>query len=310
MWVTHRQTSPSVGTVPAGTGVVLSVAVLRVHLLAAGLAGSVATTREQSLRHHRLFAARDPRVLTGLLPDRDWNVPELLALMADRCGVDPDPAAVTGRDHIDPDRTVAGLDTFAERLATAARDRSPVLFGTGRPGPLLGFHATLAMALAGTGCPVLTPAQGRFVDMTTEFGVSRHRIRYVRGVASVHEEGARPQPGAPGVHSHPRCRCEPCSPSLSPRTAGCQNSSGETADGSARQVSSVSRRWDRPTPTIPPRSSGGPRDGSAWRVRWVTAYQQATTLPWRAMYSIAPVCHIRRPDALLFPSCITRSSTG
>lgn len=180
----------------------LTVAALRAHLLAAGLAGTVATTREQSLRQYRLFAARDPRALIGLTPDRDWDVPELLALMADRCGVDPDPATVAGQDRIDPERTIGALDAFAERLAAAARNRAPVLFGTGHPDRLLGFYAALVAALAAAGCPVLTPAQGRSVDMTTEFGVSRHRLHYVRGVASVHREGARPHGSAPGVHSH------------------------------------------------------------------------------------------------------------
>ncbi len=182
--------------------VVLSVAALRAHLLAAGLAGTVATTREQSLRRYRLFAARDPRALIGLTPDRDWGVRELLALMADRCGVCADPAVVTGPDRIDPDLTIEALDAFAERLAAAARNRAPVLLGTGHPDRLLGFYAALASALAAVGCPVLTPAHGRCVDMTTKFGVFRHRLSYVRGVALVHEGGAPPRPGAPGVHSH------------------------------------------------------------------------------------------------------------
>lgn len=180
----------------------LSVAALRAHLLAAGLAGTVATTREQSLSRYRLFAARDPRALIGLAPDGDWSVPELLDLMADRCGVSPDPAVVTGPDRIDPDRTLAALDEFAERLAVAARNRSPVLFGTGHPGRLHGFYASLASALAAEGCAVATPGQGRGVDITTRFGVARHRLRYVSGVASVHEEGAGPATHPPGAHSH------------------------------------------------------------------------------------------------------------
>lgn len=179
-----------------------SVAALRAHLLAAGLAGTVATTREQSLNRYRLFAARDPRALIGLAPDRDWGTRDLLALMAARCGVSPDPARVTGPDRIDPELTIAALDAFAERLAAAARSRAPVLFGTGHPDRLLDFYAPIAAALAAAGCPVLAPADGRRLELPTRCGPTRHRLRYVRGVASVRPEGALDGPDAPGAHTH------------------------------------------------------------------------------------------------------------
>lgn len=92
---------------------------LRAHLLAARLAGPVATTREQSLRSYRLFAARDPRATLGLTPERAWHERDLLRLMADRCGVSGDPAHVSGGDVIDPERTLSSLDAFAERLGAA-----------------------------------------------------------------------------------------------------------------------------------------------------------------------------------------------
>ena len=66
---------------------VLSTGALRAHLLAARLAGTVATSREESLRSYRLFAARDPRVTIGLDPEWTWKQPDLIALMADKCGV-------------------------------------------------------------------------------------------------------------------------------------------------------------------------------------------------------------------------------
>lgn len=181
---------------------VLSAGALRAHLLDARLAGAVATTREKSLERYRLFAAGDPRVLLGLVPEAEWTVPRLLGLMAGACGVSADPGRVAGPETIDPERTVAALEAFAERLGRAARDRVPVLLGTGHPDRLLGFYAPLARALSAAGCPVLTPAQGRRVDMTTRFGVRPHRIRYVQGVALIHEEGARTGSATPGAHSH------------------------------------------------------------------------------------------------------------
>ena len=183
-------------------GNVLSVGALRAHLLAAHMAGPVATTREKSLQRYRLFAARDPRALIGLEPEGAWSVPELIELMAHRCGVSADPARVSGHDTIDPERTIAALDSFAERLRSAAERRVPVLLGTGHPDRLLGFYATLASSLSSAGCPVLVPAQGRRIDMKTRFGVRQYNLTYVRGVALVREAGALSSPRAPGVHTH------------------------------------------------------------------------------------------------------------
>ncbi|WP_228983523.1 phosphatase [Streptomyces sp. DH12] len=180
----------------------LTTAALRAHLLAAGLAGRVATLRERSLRNYRLFAAGDPRATLGLDPDRPWDESALLRLMADRCGVSPDPRHRTGADVIDPDRTLRALDAFAERLAAAAARRAPVLLGTGHPHRLLPFYAMLADAMSSAGCLVLTPAQGRSVDITTRLGLRTYNLDYVRGVAMVRE----PQVGGagcePGAHTH------------------------------------------------------------------------------------------------------------
>lgn len=181
---------------------VLSTGALRAHLLAARLAGPVATTREESLRSYRLFAARDPRILLGLDPEWSWGPGDLLGLMADKCGVSADPRHTSGVDVIDPERTLAALDAFAERLADAARRRLPVLFGTGHPHRLLGFYAALADALSAAGCTVLTPAQGNSVDITTRFGLRTYNLDYVQGVALVREPGARPTGSETGAHSH------------------------------------------------------------------------------------------------------------
>jgi Phosphatase len=183
-------------------GRVLSTGALRAHLLAARLAGPVATSREVNLRSYRLFVARDPRVMLGLDPERGWEEPDLLRLMADKCGVSNDPAHVVGPDVIDPERTLAGLDAFAQRLSSAALRRAPVLFGTGHPHRLLGFYVALADAMSAAGCAVLTPAQGRCIDITTRFGVRTYQLDYVRGVALVREPGVRPHGGEPGVHTH------------------------------------------------------------------------------------------------------------
>lgn len=180
----------------------LSTSALRAHLLAVGLAGSVATTREASLRSYRLFAARDPRATLGIGPERPWGERELLRLMADRCGVSADPGHLSGPDVIDPERTLAGLDAFADRLGAAVACRSAVLFGTGHPHRLLGFYAALADAVSAAGCDVLTSAQGRSVDITTRFGVRTCTLDYARGVALMRDSAVHAPGSEPGAHTH------------------------------------------------------------------------------------------------------------
>jgi len=183
-------------------GRVLATGALRAHLIEARLAGTIATLREKSLARYRLFAARDPRVLLGLDPERDWPLGEVLRLMGQKCGVSVDPAHTSGPDVVDPDRTIAALDRFADRLAEAARRRVPVLLGTGHPHRLLGFYAALADALSSAGCPVLTSAYGARVDIATRFGVRTCTLDYVRGVALMREAGVRGAPAVGGVHTH------------------------------------------------------------------------------------------------------------
>ncbi|MEU3790593.1 phosphatase [Streptomyces fructofermentans] len=180
----------------------LSTGALRAHLLAARLAGTVATSREESLTSYRLFAARDPRVMIGLDPIWTWEQPDVIALMADKCGVSSDVRHTSGPDVIDPERTLAALDAFAERLAEAGRNRSPVLLGTGHPHRLLGFYAALADALSAAGCAVLTPAHGHCVDITTRFGLRTYNLDYVRGVALVREPGVGAAGRETGAHTH------------------------------------------------------------------------------------------------------------
>ncbi|CAM5626972.1 Phosphatase OS=Streptomyces antimycoticus OX=68175 GN=SANT12839_053730 PE=4 SV=1 [Streptomyces antimycoticus] len=180
----------------------LSTAALRAHLLAARLAGPVATSREESLRRYRLFAARDPRVLLGLEPEYDWSFTELLSLMGAKCGVSVDPANVSGPDVIDPELTIAALHAFADRLRAAAQARLPGAPRHRPPPPSPRFLRRVGVGTLGGGLPCPTPAHGRCIDITTRFGVRTHRLAYVRGIAMVQAPGARPTLSEPGAHSH------------------------------------------------------------------------------------------------------------
>jgi hypothetical protein len=153
---------------------------LREHLVAHRIAGDVATPRDNNLRAMQRLADADERSWFGLAP-KPVTFGEVLAVMAERCGVSPDPEHTHGQDTIDPDRTIERLDAMAERLARAARDRVPVFLATGHPGGLLTIHLRLAAALKQSGCEVLTPGAGADVSYLDR----KRELRYVAGVAMV-----------------------------------------------------------------------------------------------------------------------------
>lgn len=145
---------------PSGLSEPPSRAELHAQLEDTRIAGDVETTRESNLRHYRRLAEGDPYYLLGLTFDRAWDVADVLALMVERVGVNPDPRHVMGADTIDADLTIDALERMAKRVAAAADRRERVLVATGHPGGMLPVYTALAGALRARGCTVLTPAEG------------------------------------------------------------------------------------------------------------------------------------------------------
>lgn len=161
-----------------------SRAALRDHLVASRIAGNIATTRQNNLENFGRMAAREPNWLFGLEPTGRWSFEDVLAVMAERCGVSPDAEHKTGQDTIDPDLTINRLEAMAERIALAASRRERVLVATGHPHGLRPVHEAMASALRVSGCTLLTPAAGWRHPAGTPFGSDNHAIKYVdSGVA-------------------------------------------------------------------------------------------------------------------------------
>jgi len=154
---------------------------LREHLVLHRIAGEVDTPRASNVGNVHKMLARDPDYWFGVDLDRRWTYEEVVAVVAQRAGIDPDHARESGRDSIDPDLCLDALDAAAERLAQVAAAGDPVLLATGHPTGLLEVYMTVAAALAAAGCAVLTPAAESWVSIQ---GTQR-RIRYVGGVATV-----------------------------------------------------------------------------------------------------------------------------
>lgn len=135
------------------------------HLVRTRISGQVATPRENNLSHYRKLANGDRHYWLGLeLGDRWADEQDVLAVMAERCGVVDDAAYRFGQDTIDPELTVAGLDRMAARLRKAALDRQSVLLATGHPGGLLDVHRATAAALRAAGCEIVVIPSGLVAD--------------------------------------------------------------------------------------------------------------------------------------------------
>lgn len=126
------------------------------HLIATRVAGDVATSRESNVANIDKMLRRDWDYHFGLEPDRPWTADDVLAVMAKRVGIDPDPSRRSGADRIDPDRTVEALDAAAELVAAAAAAQAPVFVATGHPTGVLSMHLAVAAALAAAGCRLMT----------------------------------------------------------------------------------------------------------------------------------------------------------
>jgi len=155
---------------------------LRAHLVTSRIAGTVATPRENNLRNFARMSRREPLCLFGLRPAGAWTFRDVLALMAERCGVVPDPAHTRGQDTIDPDRTLNRLDAMADRLRLAARRRERVVVATGHPVGLRPTHTAVAAGLGAAGCELLTPAAGWAHPELPELGEQAGVLDWVDGV--------------------------------------------------------------------------------------------------------------------------------
>ena len=165
---------------------------LRAHLVASGISGDVATSRESNLRNLTKMAQGQSKYAFGLTPLRAWTPDGVLAVMAERCGVHPDPAYAEGPDTIDPDLTLTQLERWRVRLAKAAAGRERVLLATGHPTGILAVHLEVAAALRSAGCEVLVPALDWSWDWPETLGRDRletwgrDRPRHVRAINGVH----------------------------------------------------------------------------------------------------------------------------
>jgi hypothetical protein len=167
--------------------------VLRAHLLASGIAGETATTRENTVANAEKLAAGDKDKFLGI-GARGRDAAGVMQAVAELCGCSPSLTERTGGGVIDPDVVLDALEALAERLARAVAHGERMLIATGHPTGLLPLHMALARALVAGGVKLETPLDDARLPVPAEPG-QRRRIRYLDGVAVLIS-------GADVIHTH------------------------------------------------------------------------------------------------------------
>ena len=105
------------------------------HLVRTRITGDVATPRENNLSHYRKLANGDRHYWLGLeLGDRWADEQDVLAVMAERCGVNDDPEYRYGPGHHRPGADRGRAGPVPPPAAQGGRGAQRVLFATGHPG--------------------------------------------------------------------------------------------------------------------------------------------------------------------------------
>jgi hypothetical protein len=133
----------------------------------------------------------DPDSQFGLTRLGPISGTQVLALMAEETGFDPDPTLEEGPSAVDPWRVLSSLQAAGRRLSEAGRRGERALLATGHPAGLLLLYMAVGDLLEQTGAKLLRPLNG--FDWRER---GRHRqVRYFHGVAVLTDRGSP-------IHTH------------------------------------------------------------------------------------------------------------
>jgi hypothetical protein len=167
--------------------------VLRAHLLASGIAGETATTRENTVANAEKLAGGDPDKFLGI-GARGRDAAAVMQAVSELCGCSPALTERAGGGVIDPDLVLDALDELGSRLARSVERGERMLIATGHPTGLLAMYMALARALVEGGVKLETPLDDARLAVPGEPG-HRRRIRYLDGVGVLIS-------GADVIHTH------------------------------------------------------------------------------------------------------------
>ena len=172
---------------------------LRRALLAGGAAGVNSHDRPNVLWKIKRLVQGDPDSQFGLTGVSDIPFADVLRLVADAAGIDPDPSLKHGLVVVDPDRVLDAFEAIGDRLAAAAERGERVLLATGHPTGLPVLYQETGRLLSDRGAKVIRPLEG----FTWEDQAGRRRqIRYFAGVAMLTDRASALHTHSPEAMEH------------------------------------------------------------------------------------------------------------
>jgi hypothetical protein len=165
----------------------------RAELLEGLRSGAVAgpeTTHplDNVLRNIRLLHEGDPDKQFGMTGLQTLEPDEILELVGQAAGFEPDPNATTGPVPVDPYRVLEACDAAGDRFAEAIGRHERVILATGHPVGLAHLYIEVGRLLRAGGATIAEPADG----VTWLEGDRPHpwQIRYLDGVAMLTDEAS------------------------------------------------------------------------------------------------------------------------
>jgi hypothetical protein len=133
------------------------------------------------LRNIGLLLRGDPDKRFGMTGLSTLTQDEVLDLVGDAAGFEPDHRASTGPVPVDPELVLRACEAVGDRLATACRRGERVVLATGHPVGLMHLYTAVGRELRARGVEIPTPADG--LTWRDEHLDHPWQIRYLEGVA-------------------------------------------------------------------------------------------------------------------------------
>ena len=164
---------------------------LRSALLDGGVAGVNSHDRQNVFWKLTRLVHGDPDSRFGLTGVDTLPFEEVLRLMGEAGGFDPDPSVRHGLVLVDADRVLDAAGRVGDRLAVAAERGERALLASGHPTGLPLLYQAVGDLLTDAGAKLLRPLEG----FTWEEGGRRRQIRYFGGVAMLTDRSS-------ALHTH------------------------------------------------------------------------------------------------------------
>ena len=165
---------------------------MRKALQHGGVAGVNSHDRPNVLWKIKRLCEGDPVSQFGLSGVSGLRFDQVLRLVADASGIDPDPDVRYGMVVVDPEKVLQGIEAIADRLALAAERGERVLIATGHPTGLPLLYQETGRLLVQRGAQLIRPLEG---STWHDLNGRRRQIRYFAGVGMLTDRGS-------ALHTH------------------------------------------------------------------------------------------------------------